>query len=114
MTPRALRPAAKARELSFLADKFSAEEAQRFGLVARVWNDDRFQSEWGAMAARLAARSPAALLAMKAHYVAAERLGLADFITLETEKHGRIRQLEDTAEAFRAFVEKRAPKFTGR
>ena len=31
--------AARARELSFFSEKFSAEEAQRIGLVARVWDD---------------------------------------------------------------------------
>lgn len=105
--------AAKARELSFLADKFSAEEAQRIGLVARVWDDEKFHAELDAMVARLATRSPTALLALKTHYLAAERMGLGDYITMETEKHSRIRQLDDTVEAFRAFVEKRPPKFTG-
>lgn len=106
--------AAKARELSFLVEKFSADEAHRIGLVARVWDDDKFGAEVDAMVAKLASRSPVALQALKAHYLAAERLGFADFITLETEKHGRIRQMEDTVEAFRAFVEKRAPQFKGR
>lgn len=106
--------AAKARELSFLSDKFSADEAQRIGLVARVWDEDRFRDEVDAMVAKLAARSPTALLSMKAHYLAAERLSFADFIVMETEKHSRIRQMEDTVEAFRAFVEKRAPNFKGR
>ena len=106
--------ASKARELSFLADKFSADEAQRIGLVARVWDDERFRDELDAMTEKLAARSPVALLSMKAHYLAAERLGLVDFIGVETEKHSRIRQLDDTVEAFRAFVEKRPPRFTGK
>jgi len=106
--------AAKARELSFLADKFSAEEAQRIGLVARVWDDNSFRAELDTLVARLLTRSPTALLAMKAHYLAGERLGLADFIALETEKHSRIRQMDDTLEAFKAFVEKRPPRFTGK
>ncbi len=106
--------ASKARELSYLADKFGADEAQRIGLVARVWDSEQFGAELDAMVAKLMTRSPTALLAMKSHYLAAERMGLADFIVLETEKHSRIRQMDDTKEAFRAFVEKRAPRFTGR
>ena len=42
-----------------------------------------------------------------------ERMGLGDYIAMETEKRSRIRQLDDTVEAFRAFVEKRPPVFTG-
>ncbi len=106
--------AAKARELSFLADKFNAEEAKRIGLVARVWDDDKFQTELDLLVATLLTRSPTALLSMKAHYLAAERTALGDYIGIETEKHSRIRQMDDTVEAFRAFVEKRPPKFTGR
>ena len=106
--------AAKARELSFLCEKFSAEEAHRIGLVARVWDDDKFRAEVDAMATKLAARSPAALLSMKAHYLAGERLALADFVTMETERHNRIRLMEDTNEAMRAFLEKRPPRFAGR
>src|SRR6516162_10903938 len=44
--------AAKARELSFLCEKFSAEEAARIGLVARVWDDASFRGEVDALAER--------------------------------------------------------------
>ncbi len=105
--------AAKARELSFLTEKFSADEAQRIGLVARVWDDAVFRDEVAAAANRLAATSPIALRTMKAHYAAAERMGFGEYIDLETERHGRIASSEDTREAFRAFIEKRAPVFKG-
>jgi len=103
--------AAKARELSFLCEKFSAEEALRIGLVARVFDDAVFRDEVGVIVRRLAAKSPAALRTMKSHYVAAENLGFRDYLDLETERHMRISTSEDTREAFLAFVEKRAPNF---
>lgn len=106
--------AAKARELSFFTEKFNAEEARRIGLVARVWEDEAFGTEVDKLVARLAAASPLALLTMKAHYVAAERMQFGDFLDLEAERQGRIGKMEDTREAFRAFVEKRAPRFIGR
>ncbi len=51
---------------------------------------------------------------MKAHYVAAERMDFGDYLDLETERHRRIAASEDTQEAFRAFLEKREPQFSGR
>jgi 2-(1,2-epoxy-1,2-dihydrophenyl)acetyl-CoA isomerase len=103
--------AAKARELSFLCEKFNAEEAQRIGFVAKVWDDAAFRDEVAALVARMAAKSPVALRTLKAHYVAAERMGFGEYIALETERHSRIVTSEDTREAFLAFVEKREPRF---
>ena len=48
---------------------------------------------------------------MKANYVAAERMTFTDFIALETDRHLVVSASADTAEAFRAFVEKRPPNF---
>jgi 2-(1,2-epoxy-1,2-dihydrophenyl)acetyl-CoA isomerase len=106
--------AAKARELSFLPGKFGADEALRLGLVAHVFPDESFRAETEAIVERLLAASPAALLTMKANYLAAERMTFTDFIDLETERHLVITQSADTAEAFRAFAEKRPPDFAPR
>lgn len=103
--------ASKARELSFLCEKFGAEEAERIGLVARVFDDESFRAEVDAIATRLARSSPTALRALKGHYVAAEELGFAEFLDRETEAHMRITRSKDTQEAFRAFMEKREPDF---
>lgn len=103
--------AAKARELSFLCEKFGAEEAAQIGLVARVFDDASFRTEVDAIVDRLARSSPTALRTLKAHYVLAEQKGLAEFLDQETQAHMRIGQSADTQEAFRAFVEKREPNF---
>jgi 2-(1,2-epoxy-1,2-dihydrophenyl)acetyl-CoA isomerase len=106
--------AAKARELYFLPGKFDAAEALRIGLVSRVAPAEDFEAEVAALVARLERAAPLALTAMKANFVAAEKIGFADYIGLESEKHMRLFQSEDTTEAFKAFVEKRAPVFHGR
>ena len=106
--------AAKARELYFLPGKFDAAEARRIGLVSRVTAAAGFDAEVTALADRLARAAPLALTSMKANFLAAEKMGFADYIGLESEKHMRLFQTEDTTEAFRAFVEKRAPVFKGR
>jgi 2-(1,2-epoxy-1,2-dihydrophenyl)acetyl-CoA isomerase len=94
--------AAKARELYFLPGKFDAAEALRIGLVSKVSAVEAFESDI------------TALTAMKANFLAAERMGFSDYIALESEKHVRLFQSEDTTEAFRAFVDKRPPVFNGR
>ena len=103
--------AAKARELSFLCEKFSAEEAARIGLVARVWDDAELPREVESLVGRLVRCSPTALRALKSHYLAAEKLGLGEFLQLESKAHLEIASSADAAEAFRAFVEKREPRF---
>ncbi len=103
--------AGKARELYFIPDKFSADEAQRIGLVARVFDDDVFVEESAAIVDRLAAASPAALRMMKANFQDSELMSMADFSRLESERHMEIFKNPDTLEAFRAKVEKRAPKW---
>jgi 2-(1,2-epoxy-1,2-dihydrophenyl)acetyl-CoA isomerase len=106
--------AAKARELYFLPGKFDAAEAARIGLVSRVTPEAAFETELDALVDRLANASPLALKGMKANFVEAERLGLADFIAVETARHTACGASEDSREAFRAFVEKRKPVFQGR
>jgi 2-(1,2-epoxy-1,2-dihydrophenyl)acetyl-CoA isomerase len=105
---------AKARELYFLPGKFDAAEAARIGLVGRVVPEAAFEAELAALTERLANASPLALKGMKANFVEAEHMGLADFIASETGRHTACGRSEDSREAFRAFVEKRKPVFQGR
>ena len=105
---------ARARELYFFPDKFGAEEALRIGLVSRVFSDERFRVEVQAIAERLASAAPIALRTLKANFVDAERMDLAGYVSLESERHLRMFTTEDTREAFAAKVEKRPPRFQGR
>ena len=105
--------ASKARELSLLCEKFSAADAERMGLVARTYDDDVFREEVAAIVSRLARKSPAALKSMKAHYLEAESMDFDAYLDHETVDHQRISKSADTQEAFRAFVEKREPRFDG-
>jgi 2-(1,2-epoxy-1,2-dihydrophenyl)acetyl-CoA isomerase len=104
--------AARARELSFIPRRIDASEALRIGLVARVFPDDSFRDDTEDLLAALLKKSPSALRGLKENYVAAERMELRDFVDYEAERHLRIAASEDTAEAFRAFVEKRDPRFS--
>jgi len=105
--------AAKARELYFLPEKFDAREAQRIGLVSRVFATEALRDEVGRIAARLAAAPPHALREMKRNFLDAERLEFGPYIDAETKRHIEVMAHPDANEAFRAFVEKRAPRFGG-
>ncbi len=104
----------KAKELAFFADIISAKEAADFGVVNRVvpaGDIDRFVDDW---AHRLAAGPPIALAQTK------RLLSNAFAVTLEQalEDEGWAQTVNfttaDTAEAMKAFLEKRDPKFSGR
>ncbi len=105
--------AAKLRELMLLPDKISADEAQRIGLVARVFDDATFRTDAEGIVQRLANASPAALTMMKQNWLDAERLSFSDYVDAESHRHHHMFTLADTREAFAAKFEKRAPRFTG-
>ena len=106
--------ATKARELFFMSQKFDATEAERIGLVLKIFPEDTFRDEVREIAVRLSKSAPLAIGEMKKNFVAAESMPLRDYIELETERHSRTGGSEDSREAFRAFVEKREPRFVGR
>lgn len=107
--------AGRARELSFLPRRIEADEAVAIGLVNEAFDDvDALRAGVAERAARLAGAAPLARRAMKEHYVAAPEMSFAELVAVETAAHLRITQSEDCREAFRAFVEKRTPRFVGR
>jgi len=103
--------AAKARELYFLPDKFGAEQARDMNLVNRVFEDEALGREVDAVAERLAAASPHALRTMKQNFLDAETLDMKEYGDLETKRHIEVMAHDDAREAFRAFIEKRPPRF---
>ncbi len=105
--------AGRARDLYMFPRKVRGEEAHAMGLAERFAEDDAFETELGAMTARLAGAAPLALSGLKRNFVEAERVGLKTYIEYEALRHGQLFATKDRAEAFRAFTEKRAPKFTG-
>ncbi|HVF75142.1 MAG TPA: enoyl-CoA hydratase [Acidimicrobiales bacterium] len=104
----------KAKELAFFADIVSAADAERIGVVNRVLPADEvdgFVADW---AARLAAGPPLALAMTKS--MLNNSMGPSFEQAIETEAYAQSVNFAsaDAAEAFRAFVEKRPPVFTGR
>ncbi|MCU4183254.1 enoyl-CoA hydratase/isomerase family protein [Acidiferrimicrobium sp. IK] len=98
--------AAKARQLFLLGERLSAEDALRAGLVHGVWPEAELLAEVRSVAAVLASRPPAALVAMKANLNDAMELDLGAYLDRETARFEAVVGSEATRAAARAFLEK--------
>jgi 2-(1,2-epoxy-1,2-dihydrophenyl)acetyl-CoA isomerase len=105
---------AKARELYFTGRPVEADEALSLGLVNRVVADEDLVSATMELARSLASGPSIALSLMKRNLNRAEYASLAELLDLEAMHQVQTGRTEDHREAARAFVEKRAPIFTGR
>ena len=107
--------AAKARELYYLSERVSAEEALRLGLVNRVVPAGELAKATRELALRLAHGPSVAYRYMKENLNrAASGADVFDCLDLEATHHVHTGLTEDHREAARAFVEKREPTFKGR
>ena len=105
---------AKARELYFTGRPVDAGEALTLGLVNRVVPDEQLRDTVLDLARSLARGPSVALGLMKCNLNLAETGGLAALLDAEAANQVLTGRTEDHREAARAFVEKRAPNFTGR
>ncbi len=105
---------AKARELYFLSDRVSADDALRLGLTNWVTAPDELASKTREIALRLATGPTVALRYMKENLNRALAGDVDDCLDLEATHHIHCGQTDDHREATRAFVDKRAPVFKGR
>jgi 2-(1,2-epoxy-1,2-dihydrophenyl)acetyl-CoA isomerase len=106
--------APKAKELFFLADILDAAEAHRLGLVNRIAPHDDLTSQVTEIAARIAHGPLTSYRYMKANVNLAQSTDFRTLLDREAETHLRCGMTEDHKEGVRAFLEKRAPKFTGK
>ena len=105
---------AKACEIGFLGDDLPAARALELGLVNRIVPDDAVLSEAMAWAEKIATNAPLAIKAMKRLY----RHGLTeDFASHSHHVLMQLMQLfrsHDFQEGVASFIERRAPRFSGR
>jgi 2-(1,2-epoxy-1,2-dihydrophenyl)acetyl-CoA isomerase len=105
---------AKARELYYLSERVSAEEALRLGLTNWVCAPDELAPKTREIAQRLAKGPSVAFRYMKENLNRAMTGEVDDCLDLEATHHIHCGQTEDHREAAKAFVEKREPVFKGR
>ena len=105
---------AKAVELALTNEPLSAADAERFGLVARVVPDGRVVAEAQALASRLAAAAPRALALTKRALAEGWGASFDEQLEREAELQGEAGATADHAAGLVAFLERRAPRFSGR
>ncbi len=103
---------AKAMELMMSGNRIDAAEALRIGIVNRVIPDDTFREDVVIFARQLAG-GPANTLAhiKRATYIGATGT-LSDALKYEEQAQESVFLSDDAREGMRAFLEKRAPRFS--
>ena len=105
---------ALATDMILTGRRLTAREALAAGLVARVVAPEVLLDEARKMAREIAKSSPLAVRAAKAAIRPAVDRGLDAGLALEREAFYRLFDSADQKEGMKAFVEKRAPVFTGK
>jgi 2-(1,2-epoxy-1,2-dihydrophenyl)acetyl-CoA isomerase len=105
---------AKAREMYYLSDRISADEALRLGLTNWVCEPEDLMTKTREIALRLANGPTVAYRYMKENLNRAMAGEVDDCLDLEATHHIHCGQTEDHREATQAFVAKREPVFKGR
>lgn len=104
----------KAMDLCLTGRMMDAAEAERSGLVSRIFPAEKLLDEAIAMAEKIASMSrPAAAIAKSAVNRALETT-LAEGTSVERDLFRSTFALEDRSEGMAAFVEKRPPRFKNR
>lgn len=105
---------AQAAALTMLGEKISASRALELGLIYRTCPGAALEETALGLARHLATQPTRALALIKRLLNASAANTLEQQLALEAELQGAAGRTHDYAEGVRAFLEKRAPAFTGR
>lgn len=108
--PRLIGPS-KAKELMFLGEPLSAEEALKIGLINQVVESGKGMETAIYMAKKMASYSLQALSRIKKAVNDGIDTSLDEGLELEAELFAEVFGTEDVREGVQAFIEKRSPSF---
>ncbi len=111
--PRLVGPA-RARGLAMLAEPLPAPQAEAWGLIWKCVDDDKLEAEVSAVAAKLATAATYGLALTKQAIAASSSNTLAQQLDLERDLQRLAGASPDAKEGITAFLEKRAPRYTGK
>ena len=103
----------KASEMAFTGDLLDADQALACGLVSKVVARDQLMMEAKALAARIAANPPHAVRMTKRLLREGRTASLAAILEASAAAQALCHATADHREAVDAFLEKRAPRFSG-
>lgn len=104
----------RAKELMFLGDRVTAEDAHRLGIVNKVVSGEDLMDEAGKIANRLANNAPLSIAFTKKMMNNHINQNLNVLLEMEAQAQDLCFQSEDFKEGVKAFFEKRKPNFTGK
>ncbi|MDQ8154485.1 MAG: 2-(1,2-epoxy-1,2-dihydrophenyl)acetyl-CoA isomerase PaaG [Gemmatimonadota bacterium] len=104
----------RANVMTMLAEKMSATQAMEWGLVYQVTEPEALLDTAFATAAQLATQPTRALGMIKRAFIHSLGVNLDDQLAYEEALQREAGRTADYAEGVHAFLEKRAPRFTGR
>lgn len=104
----------KACELIFSGDIIDAKEAERIGLVNKVVPHEDLEREVKSLASKISAVSPIAISIAKSAIYGGLNLDFAAALGSIADGMSICLQTDDLHEGFKAFQEKRKPRFKGR
>lgn len=105
---------ARAMGAALFADRITARQAADWGMIWESVADAEFEAHWRTRAAALAAGPAAAYVRVKQALRASLSNGFDAQLALEARLQGECGATADFREGVAAFLEKRAPRFTGR
>ena len=104
----------KAMDMHLTGRYMDAQEAERAGLVSRVFSEKEFQFKIIEIAKKISEKSMSSIIAIKESISFSYESNLTSGISFERRKFHSLFATEDQKEGMAAFVEKRTPKFTDR